>query len=461
MSGYFLDEMARFCAQTAYESLPPSTVHQAKRAILDLVGCALGGIRMGCNRGVTEYANGLGGKPEARIWASGACVPAPQAALANGATAHHLELDDGHLEAASHPGISVIPAALAMAELVGASGQDLIRAVVLGYEVCIRAGLAGAPGIREHGVHGPGFMGPLGAAAAAGILLELSEREIGAALATAGSLLPVSPYESFVEGTPSKDLYGGWAGFSGIIAAELARRGMDGPHRFLEGKRSVGTLLLHGAIPQPPELLDSLGSEYLIEKIYFKPFAASRAVQPAVTGIVQLKAEHEFAPETVESVRVETYPFSAGLSADSSLDTPVSARLNIPYAVATAILTGGLGPEAFLPEALADERTLALAAKVRVTSADRYGKASTGARASVVAVVLSDGHVLTTEVAHSKWDRHVPPSDSELADKFRGLAGSGVRLERLAALESALWQLEQLSDASMLVNRICEFGGQS
>jgi len=460
MTGYFLDELARFCAETTYEALPEKAVHQAKRAILDLLGCALGGIRMGCHRGVTKYVERLGGRPEARVWSIGARVPAPHAALANGSTAHHLELDDGHLESASHPGISVIPAALATAETVVTTGQDLILSIVLGYEVCIRFGLATGLGIREHGLHGPGLMGPLGAAAAASRLLGMGERQIGAALATAGSLLPVAPYESFVEGTPSKDLYGGWAGFSGIIAAELARRGMDGPHRFLEGKRSVGTLLLHGSVPETRELLHGLGSPCLIENIYFKPFAASRAVQPAVSGILRLKSEHGFTAEVVESVHVQIYPFSAELSADSSLDTPVSARLSIPYAVATAILTDGLWPEAFLPEALGNETTLALASRVTVTSADRYGKESTGARSSVVTVVLSDGRVLSTEVVHSKWDRHVPASDRELSEKFHRLAGGGAASEGAAALESAVWRLEQLSDAGALVNIICDIGGQ-
>lgn len=461
MTGYFLDELARFCAETTYESLPEQIVHQAKRAILDFLGCALGGIRMGCNRGVAEYVERLGGRPEARIWGSAVKVPAPHAALANGAVAHHLELDDGHLESASHPAISVIPAALAVSEAAGATGQDLILSVVLGYEVCIRAGLATGPGIREHGLHGPGLMGPLGAAVAAGRLLGLGERQIGAALATAGSLLPVAPYESFVEGTPSKDLYGGWAGFSGIIAAELARCGMDGPHRFLEGKRSVGTLLLHGSVPETPALLHGLGSPYLIENIYFKPFAASRAVQPAVTGILYLKSEHGFGAETVESVRVQTYPFSAELSADSRLDTPVSARLSIPYAVATALLTDGLWPEAFLPEALTDETALALASRVTVESEGRYGKASTGARSSVVTVALSDGRVLSTEVVHSKWDWHVPPSDAELAEKFRRLVGDAGASKRAAVLESTVWRLEQISDVRILVNLICDMGGQT
>lgn len=451
MTEFFLDRLAHLCAQTAYEALPGSAVHQAERCVLDLLGCGLGAVGFDCSRGVLEYVEGLGGNREASIWSSDAHVPAPHAALANGSVAHHLELDDGHLEAASHPGISVIPAALALAEMTGASGSELLRAVVLGYEVCIRAGLAFAPGIREHGVHGPGLMGPMGAAAAASVLLGLPEPQIAAALATAGSVLPVSPYESFVEGTPSKDLYGGWAGFSGIIAAELARRGMDGPHRFLEGKRSVGQLLLHGVAASPDALLADVGAPWLIEHIYFKPFAASRAVHPAVTGILKLFQEHGFAAGDVESVTVDMYPFSAGLSLDSTLQTSVTARLNIPYAVAVALLTGELGPEAFLPQALSDERTLRLARRVTVSVADRYGAGSRGARASIVSVRLRDGRALSTEVVHACWDRHCPPTDAELEAKFDSLARrvlSGVQAD---SFKEIVWNLETRNDCRDLV----------
>jgi 2-methylcitrate dehydratase PrpD len=450
MTKYFLDRLASLCADATYEMLPDSTIYQAKRCALDLLGCALGAMALGCNRGLADYVAGLGGRREAPIWGSGTCVPSAHAALVNGSVAHHLELDDGHLEAASHPGISVVPAALAVAEMTGASGRELLRAIVLGYEVCIRSGLAVAAGIREHGVHGPGMMGPLGAAAAASILLRLPEPQIAAALATAGSVLPVSPYESFVEGTPSKDLYGGWAGFSGILATELARCGMDGPHRFVEGKRSVGQLLLHGKVRDADSLLANLGQPFLIEHIYFKPFAASRAVQPAVTGILELAEEYRFSADDVESVEVETYPFSAGLSEDSTLQTPVAARLNIPYAVAAALRRGGLGPGDFTPDALSDEGTLSLASRVKVSTAERYGAGSGGARASVVSVRLRDGRVVTTEIIYSRWDRHRPPSDDELVGKFDKLAEQVLRPDRIAQVKATIWSLETCQDLHCL-----------
>jgi 2-methylcitrate dehydratase PrpD len=457
MTDYFLDRLARFCAGTTYEMLPPGVIHQAKRCVLDLLGCALGAVALGCNQGVVQHARRLGGRAEAHVWGTDVRVPASHAALANGTTAHHLDMDDGHAAASSHPGISVIPAALAAAEATGASGRDLLLAVVLGYEVCVRAGTAIKPGVREHGVHAPGMIGPLGAAAAVGKLLELPGPQVGAAMAIAGSLLPVAPFESFVEGASGKDLYGGWAGFLGTTAAQLASQGMDGPHRFLEGKRSMGKLLLHGNCVAASDLLGDLGTAYAIEQVYFKPFAAARSVQPAVTGVLGLAAEHHLAPDMIEAIEVETYPFSAGLSDDVTVTTPVSARLSIPYAVAAALCTGRLGPEVFLPEALHDEATLALAKKVKVVSAASHGTGPTGARSSTVSIRLRGrmadvpACTLVAEMVRSRWDQHAPPSDAELEAKFSELAGMALPPRRVQELASTIWELERLGDASSLV----------
>jgi 2-methylcitrate dehydratase PrpD len=457
-TNYFLDRLARTCAETQYQTLPPAVIHQAKRCLLDLFGSALGAVALGCDPGVTRAVRCLGGTAEARIWGTDTQVPTPYAALSNGTTAHHLEMDDGHAAASSHPGISVIPAAMAVAEGTGASGRDLILAIVVGYEVCIRGGKAIKPGVQEHGVHAPGMIGPLGAAGAASKLLGLKEPQIGAALAIAGSLLPVAPFESFVEGASGKDLYGGWAGLVGIMAAQLASEGMDGPHRFLEGKRSVGRLLLHGDTGTPSDALSDLGTAYAIEEVYFKSFASARSVQPAVTGVLELARRHDLIPEMIETVEVETYPFATGLSGEVTEMTPVSARLSIPYAVAAALSTGQLGPEAFLPENLEDQRTLALARRVKVRPTDRHNPALTGMRESTVTIRLRDGRVLAAEKVHARWDQPGLPSDEKLEAKFSALARMALSPHRVEEIKSMVWQVDQLEKAGTLARMMCVAG---
>jgi 2-methylcitrate dehydratase PrpD len=136
--------------------------------------------------------------------------------------------------------------------------------------------------------------------------------------------------------------------------------------------------------------------------------------------------------------------------------TPVTARLNIPYTVARAILTGGLDPDTFTDAALSDEETLALAARVTVSTAERYGAASTGARSCVVTVRLRDGTTLTTEVVHSRWDRHLPPSDAELEAKFDGLARRALGPDEVVRLKSAIWGLDELGSIAALTDILAQ-----
>ncbi len=462
MQAYLIDRLAEFCCGTRYDMLPAQVVHQAKRCVLDVMGCGIGAMSFGCDRAILEYVTQRGGRPDAHLWTTPTRVPADMAALANGTIAHHLELDDGSGAGASvHPGISVIPAALAVAEATGASGQDFLLAVVLGYEVCIRAGLAAAPGVREHNVHGPGMIGPLGAAAAAASLFKLSVPQTAAALAIAGAILPVAPFESFVEGATTKDIYGGWSGLCGIMAAELAARGMNGPHRLFEGKRSFGALLYHGKPPDLAKALDGLGSRFMISETAFKAFAACRSVQPTVTAVLEMQRQHGFDADEVAQVEVETYPFAAELSNDTTTATPISARLSIPYAVATALKTGALNPQAFLAPGFRDADTLRLAEHVHVKSVEEYGRGPFGARGSIVTILLKNGDKLTLQASHTRWDKDVPPSDDELAAKFAQLARPFIGAARSDELVAAIWQLDRMDRAGKLPELISGQGDAS
>jgi 2-methylcitrate dehydratase PrpD len=162
-------------------------------------------------------------------------------------------------------------------------------------------------------------------------------------------------------------------------------------------------LLLHGDTGTASDALSDLGTAYAIEEVYFKPFASARSVQPAVTGVLELARRHDLIPEMIETVEVETYPFATGLSSEVTEMTPVSARLSIPYAVAAALSTGQLGPGAFLPENLENQRTLALARRVKVRPTDRHNPTLTGTRESTVTIRLRDGRVLAAEKVRARW----------------------------------------------------------
>ena len=399
----------------------------------------------------------MAGRPESRLWGRTSRAPVALATLANATATHHLELDDSFSGGASvHPGISVIPAALAASETTGASGKDLILAIVLGYEVCTRTGLSVSPGVRSHGIHGPGMIGALGTAAAVAKLLGLTAGQTVEALAIAGSLMPVAPFESFTAGARTKDLYGGWGAMLGVMAAEMAKRGLDGPHRLLECGKSVGKLLLHQEGTDWRNFVTDLGNHFSIEDIVFKPFAACRSVQPAVTGVLELMERRPFHPDQVKGIEIETYPFSAELSDATTLRTPISAKLSIPYSVAVAVCTGALGHDAFHPESLRREEYLSLATRIKVTANAQYGNDAFGIRGSVIRVSLNNGETLCHEVFHSRWDPQSPPSDSELEAKLHQLAQGVLPRSRAETLVNLIWRLDQADRAAEIVDWLGE-----
>ena len=432
--------VGRFVAALRWDELGSALRERAPLAVLDVLGCGYVGDRLGVH---ARFVDGLvrgGGPSEATLWARGDRLPAAHAALANGTVAHHVEMDDGVPRASLHGGVTIITAALAQAETANASGRATLEAIVAGYGAAVACGRPLVAGIGGHRLHPPSIVGGFGAAAAAGRLLGLDAEGIADAITLAGQLAPIGPFEPFTRGATVKDLYGGWPGFVGVQAAELARAGLAGPRDLLEAPRDgLGTFVLHGPAdtaeiePDPDELL----------QVYFKPYSTCLSVQPTLTALEPL-AERVRDPDAIESVTVETYPFAVGLSDDADLATPIGARTSLPYCAASMLLDGEVYPEAFTPSALVDPRRLALAAKVRAVVAPDM--AESGIRGARVTIRLTDGAVHRA-VAHApRWSADAPATPEEVRAKFRRLAGPAA-----LALEAAVDALPDAPDLGRLV----------
>ncbi len=217
---------ADFTVNTHYDNLKPEVIQQAKKLILDLIGVSLAGYQlMEFPSMIVGYMASLEGKPEATIIQTKKKFPAVNAAFANAACAHALDMDDGHRFAALHPGTVIIPAAIATAELSGASTKELITGVVVGYEIMIRIGMAINPSSLNRGFHSTGIIGSFGAAAAAANIMGLSRKETIGAFGLAGlqasGLLQVN---HDVEGAKVKPINPARAATSGLLSCILAQR---------------------------------------------------------------------------------------------------------------------------------------------------------------------------------------------------------------------------------------------
>src|SRR3954471_13946619 len=229
MSDTLLVRVARRVTSLRWDDLSPAVRELAPLVLLDALGCGRVGARLGVHGPWIQQIVSASGPAEATVWASGERLPTAHAALVNATFAHHVEMDDGNGRASLHGGVTVVPAALAMAEHVGASGKATLEAMVAGYEAAIALGRLLLPGIGLHRLHPPSIVGCFGAAAAAGRLLGLDEVTLAGALSLTASLVPMGPFEPFTKGGPVKDLYGGWPAFLGVQAALLAREGLAGP----------------------------------------------------------------------------------------------------------------------------------------------------------------------------------------------------------------------------------------
>jgi len=353
--------MASFVKGLSFDDLSEEVIKQTKRCVLDLLGCALGSYGMRIDKNIVDYVEGLGGVREADICGYGHKVPCANAALANGTFTHHLELDDGNQFGQVHSGVTVIPAAIAVAQREGSDGKELMASIVAGYEVGGRIGRIIREEVQKRGVHGPGTVGAFGAAAASAKLLNLDEDGIADALGIC-ALTPVAPYEAFTRDGFVKDLYGGWPAFLGVTAALLARNGCTGPHTLIEGR--LGYCRSFKRDFKPDAALEGLGERYEIMNTYFKLYPSSRNTHAVIDAVLELVQNHGIGPREVKKVEVRTYGFAVRVGREKIPKTVVAARTSIPYAVAASIADGQAKLEGFTEARIKDRDLLNLARKV-------------------------------------------------------------------------------------------------
>ena len=295
--------LAEYAAALRYEDLPAPVVRQAKECITDTVAAGICGSALPWSRIVIDYAERTGPGGRSHILGRGSAVQAPAAALANGALAHAFELDSlTRPGAGAHPGATVLPPALAIAQEKGADGRALIAAFVAGNEVMIRIGRATGHTNEARGFHAPGTTGPFGAAVAAGHLLGLDAGAMTNALGIAGSLCGGLLEFARGDGGMVKRLHLGRASEAGVLAASLAAGGFTGPRTVIEGQ--FGFLRVFCTAWDEAELTRGLGEEFVVSSTVLKRYPCHATAHAAVKAVRELQAEHGFAGATVEAITV-------------------------------------------------------------------------------------------------------------------------------------------------------------
>ena len=447
------EQYAAFCNATRFAELHPTVVHQAKKLILDLVGVALGGYTMmDFPQLVVGYLVDLGGRPEATIIHTKAQFPAINAALANAACAHALDMDDGHRFAALHPGTVVIPAALAAAELVQASTREFIAGVVAGYEIMIRIGMAINPSSLNRGFHATGQTGPFGAAAACSCILGLNEEQTVGALTLAGlqgsGILQVN---HDVVGATAKPLNPAKAASSGLLAALLARKGARGPSAIFEGKD--GFLQAFADEVDSDLLTRDLGDTYQILNAYTKFYAACRHVHAPLDAALSLRSQSGLDLNEIRQITVRTYPAAIRLAGIARPTTPSAARFSIPFSVALALTLGDAGANKYTNRNVEDQAIQGLAERVVLEEGDKWARLYPNKRGATLTITDARGRTETAEVDLARGEPENQASWEELYDKFIANATLLVTEEEASRLGDIIAGLEEgsVNDLTALI----------
>ena len=432
--------LGQMCADLSWERLPADVGRRAEELTLDHLGVAIRGSTEPSSEPVRAVVSGyLAANGSSAIGVPSRLVPAA-AALLNGTAAHAVELDDVTRESSLHPGVTVIPAALAVAEQREAPGRAFLESVVAGYEVAIRVGNALNPASAyERGFHPTGVAGAFGAAAAAARLMGLDGAGIARALGVAGTMASGS-MEYLSDGSWTKRLTAGWAAHAGVMAAELAAAGFSGPASTLEGR--FGMLRAYTDAPRPRLLTEGLGESHQITRVAIKPYACCRYNHGLIDGMLQIRTEHEIDPSAVRRIRLGVLSAGAGLVAHPierkrAPTNPVEAQFSAPFAAAIALVFGAAGAPEYRQTVIDDPRIRALMAVTDCyTSADL--DALYPARwPAAVEIEMTDGRVYETRVEYALGEPENPLSGDALRRKFRELVGDRLPASETRWLEDA------------------------
>ncbi|MGV3652464.1 MAG: MmgE/PrpD family protein [Devosia sp.] len=446
-------ELGTWIAGLKAGDVPAATRDHLKLCLLDTLGCGLFGALQPWGR-ISAAMASESAQGNCRLWGSSETSGAVAAALANGTAVHGFELDDVHLSGQIHPGSVTVPAALALGEMTGASGAELLTALAAGYETGIRLGVAAGRGHGLSGFHPTGTLGAVAAAASAARLLGLGADAATSTLALGAT--QASGLYAARTGGMAKRFHAGHAASAGVTAGLLARRGFTGARTAIE-EPFGGLLATMGCDGDRDALLGELGQTWLSSGVGFKIYSTCASAQTIVEGVRQLRAGGVTA-DTLETLEVHM-----GSIAVSNVgwryrpNDVVAAQMNGSYAAAVALLDGDAFVEQFAPDRLSDPAILALTERVHFAVDPHIESGGLGLRhASRLVARLRDGTTRTVYNAQRPGGpgNEIPP-DAVIA-KFRRLARPAIGeagAERLLDLVMDIDALTSLAPLSAALAR--------
>ena len=450
------EKFAEFCEQLKYDDLSPEVVKRTKLLILDTVGIIIRA------RHDAESTSSLVSAIDKLEMSNGSCqvfsdkktYSPSAAALLNGTLAHSLDFDDTHAEASLHSSAPILSAALAAAQMNKSSGQELIAACVVGYEVQIRLGLAGGSSAHyKKGFHPSATCGIFGAAAAAGYLMGLTKEQyisaFGIALSqSAGSM------QFLTDGAWTKRSHVGQAAQNGLSCAIMAGEGFKGPSKAFEGQ--WGYLHSYASGGDVKKAMNGLGEKFETLNLGVKPYPSCRYSHAAIDGLIELKKELKFSSDDLDDIDIGLSETALNIIGYPLMDKQhpksiVDGQFSMPFCAAVTVKSGGLQWDDYKNH-LNNKDTLSLCNKVKVSPDEDAEKCCPEYMSAKVKVVVK-GEKYEKFVKIPRGEPENFMEDAEFISKFKGLTEPYLSKQRVDQLTDLMLKIDQANN----VNSIFEY----
>ncbi|MFC1798697.1 MmgE/PrpD family protein [Thermodesulfobacteriota bacterium] len=442
------NQLIQNCSDIVYHKLPVEVIDRTKYLLLDYLGVATRGMLsesgQAAQRMVARQENNMG---RAVVIGTDISVGPSDAALINGIAAHSIEMDDVVNAASLHPAVTIMSTALAAGHISGCNGKQMIEAIVAGYEVVVRLGMALDPAAHyEQGFHPTATCGTLGSAITAAKLLKLTDSEMTNALGIAGSQAAGS-MEYLSDGSFTKRFHGGWAAHSGLIAALLAKEAFTGPGTIIEGK--FGFLNSYSPRPKPELVLKDWGNPFQVLATSIKPYACCRYKQGPIDGIIQIMQENQLTPDDVDSVILAVLKagFALVVQPEELKQNPrsiVDAQFSMPFGAAVAILYGKATLEEYTLDKIRSPEVKNMMRRIRCVEDDEIEKDFPKKWPARATIKTTDGKKFETKIDYPKGDPENSLSWDELIQKFKGLVQPVFSKEQIDRIIDRVLSLEKI-----------------
>jgi 2-methylcitrate dehydratase len=443
--------MSRWAANLQFKDLSSDAIYQAKRFLLDSLGCALGGYQQHDVKIALEVLDEIAAPGPATVIGTGEHIDAVSASLANALMIRCMDYNDIYWKQdPSHPS-DIFPAAIAACERTGSDGKELIVGLVLGHEFEMRLCEAAFPGIRERGWHHAtltAFVSPI----VAGRALHLSWEKIQHAIGISASRHCTLGAVTAGKLTMMKNTVDPMATQSGVFAALLAEKGYSGPEHVIDGKEG----LTHVFKPEwkLDLLTDGLGEAWRITQCGMKFFPTEALTHTPISAVLDLVKNNDLQPDDIEKIQIRSLARAADILSDPSKYDPhtrETADHSLPYVIAAALVDRQVTPAQFTMEKIMNPKIREQLNKVEVVADPEIEKVFPALQRVIVQIQTRDGRSLNQQLDFPKGDPRNPLTDQEIEEKFAALADGVLSKPAQKRVKDAVWSLERVGSVSDLM----------